>query len=355
MIDQMNRITYLDNAATTRPYDSVLDVLDYAMREYWGNPSSRHVVGQQAQEQLEQARETVANAIGAKPQEVHFTSGATESNNIAIEGVGSMWRRRAQENGGRPGCAITSELEHPAVTKPMRSLRRDGWNVRYIAARHGNFDLPNLEKVLRETPDVRLMSIMAVQNEFGFIFPTEEIARLRRQYAPDAVFHVDAVQAFGKIPTNVREWDCDMLTFCSHKIGGPKGVGALYVREGVELFTTALGGGQERGLRSGTQALPQILGFAEAVRIISAGRDQAFALATSLRQRVLDAVTTTRPDTVVNSREDGSPFIVSISIPGTHNAHVIETLSQQGICISGASACSSNHSLIILSSITSSK
>lgn len=330
-------IIYLDNAATTKPYDSVVDIVCRTMRENWGNPSSQHVMGKRAKETLEESRAIVAEAIGAKPEEVYFTSGATESNNIAIEGTG---RLRMREAG--PGCAITTELEHAAVTKPLRSLRRDGWDVRYVPAKHGDFDLAYLEETLRELPRLDLVSIMAVQNEFGYVFPIEEVGRLLRELQPQASFHVDGVQAFGKIPVDVDDWNCDLLTFCSHKIGGPKGIGALYVREGTELFTTALGGGQERGLRSGTQALPLIAGFAEAVRIVTAGRESAYARAAALRHRVLDAVMAARPDTVVNSREDGSPFIVSFSIPRTRNRQVMQTLSDQGICISGASACSSN-------------
>lgn len=334
-------LVYLDNAATTRPYDHVLDVLDHAMREHWGNPSSRHVVGQRAKDLLEECRSVVAQAIGAKPEELYFTSGATESNNIAIEGRGAL---RAREAG--PGCIITSDLEHAAVTKPIRSLKREGWNVHYVAASRGNFDLANLETILRNESRVDLISIMAVQNEFGYIFPTAEIGRLRRELAPQATFHVDGVQALGKIPVHVGEWDCDMLTFCSHKIGGPKGIGALYVRKGTDLFTTALGGGQERGLRSGTQALPLIMGFTEAVRIVLSNREQAFRHVGRLRGKLVEAIANARPDAIMNSRDDGSPFIVSVSIPDTRNKMIIKALSDQGICISGASACSSNHATV---------
>lgn len=335
-------LVYLDNAATTRPYDRVLDVVDTAMREYWGNPSSRHIVGLQAKDLLEECRFVIARAIGARPEEIYFTSGATESNNIAIGGVGSLRTRTAG-----PGCAITSDLEHAAVTKPLRSLKRDGWNVRYIAAPHGNFDLAGLEATLRGEPRVDLISIMAVQNEFGYLFPVADVGGLRRKLCPTAIFHIDAVQAFGKIPVDVNAWNCDLLTFCSHKIGGPKGIGALYVREGTELFTPALGGGQERGLRSGTQALPLIMGFAEAARIILAGRERAFHNACHLRDMLVKAITSARPDAVVNSRADGSPFIVSFSIPRTRNKTVMKALSNQGICISGASACSSNHATVV--------
>ena len=341
MAEEPKRIVYLDNAATTRPHDSVVNVVERAMRECWGNPSSRHVLGMRAEELLEESRAAVASAIGATSEEVYFTSGATESNNIAIEGV---CRKRMREAGA--GCAVTSQLEHAAVTKPLRSLRREGWDVRYIAAEHGDFDLSGLESVLREKPRVDLVSVMAVQNELGYVFPTAEIGRLKRRLAPNAAFHVDAAQAFGKLPVDVEEWGCDLLTFCGHKIGGPKGTGALYVREGTELFTTALGGGQERGLRSGTQALPMIAGFAEAVRIAQAEREKAFARAARLRDRVVGAVLAARADAIVNSRDDGSPFIVSISVPRTRNRDVMAALSDRGICISGASACSSNHTTV---------
>ena len=337
----MTDFIYLDNAATTKPYEEVLQAMDTAMRENWGNPSSVHAIGKRAKSTLEDCRKRVAHAIGAKPKEIYFTSGATESNNLAIEGVGLLDSRLYGN-----GYAITSALEHPSVTKPIRALRRQGWTTKHIPAPHGEFDFNAFTCALEQQKRVDLVSIMAVQNEFGYLFPIKRIAQELRRRAPEAIFHVDAVQAVGKIPVDVNDWNVDLMTFCSHKIGGPKGIGALYVREGTELFSNALGGGQERGLRSGTQALPQIVGFTEALEISLHRRQAAFDNAKALKQQLLCGVLSLRPDTVVNSREDGSPFIVSFSIPNTNNKAIMRALSDKGICISGASACASNENTV---------
>lgn len=337
----MTDFIYLDNAATTKPYEEVLQAMDTAMRENWGNPSSVHAIGKRAKSTLEDCRKRVAHAIGAKPKEIYFTSGATESNNLAIEGVGLLGSRLYGS-----GYAITSALEHPSVTKPIRALRRQGWKTEHIPAPHGEFDFNAFACALEQGKRVDLVSIMAVQNEFGYLFPIKRIAQELRHRAPEAIFHVDAVQAVGKIAVDVNGWNVDLMTFCSHKLGGPKGIGALYVREGTELFSNALGGGQERGLRSGTQALPQIVGFTEALEISLQHRQIAFDNAKALKQQLLYGVLSLRPDTIVNSREDGSPFIVSFSIPNTNNKTIMRALSDKGICISGASACASNENTV---------
>ena len=330
---------YLDNAATAPVYPGVVDVMVEALRNDFGNPSSNHAKGRQARELLEECRASVARFIGAQPDEIYFTSGATESNNLAIVGAAL-----AQKHLHDRDTIITSTLEHASVTKTVRGLKREGWGAEYIDAVAGDLDLSHLEEALTTSGNsVALMSIMSVQNELGWRFPVDRIVDVRDSLAPGALVHTDAVQAFGKLDVDVNETRVDLMTFCSHKIGGPKGIGALYVRQGTTIYTTAFGGGQERGLRSGTQALPQIMGFTEAARIATARREQAFAQATTLKAQLIDGLRSRYADVIINSRDDGSPFIISFTIPHTSSSRVMNALSDGGVHISTASACASNH------------
>lgn len=236
--------SYLDNAATTPTRSEVIERMNEVMRDAWGNPSSVHAVGMRAKEVLEESRATIAGALGVEPGEVYFTSGATESNNLAVRGVCSARR-------DNPAKIITSTLEHASVTRSVRGMRREkDWPVTYIDAIDGKLDLGQLRDALTESP-TSLITIMNVQNEVGYIFPSAEIGRMRDELAPDALYHVDATQAFGKLSPKPREWHAELASVASHKIGGPRGIGALYVRDGVKMHTNAFGGGQERGLRSG--------------------------------------------------------------------------------------------------------
>ncbi len=324
---------YLDNAATTKVRPQVAQVMMRELSNY-GNPSSTHALGKRAKAVLEESRAVVAKAIGAEPDEVFFTSGGTESNNLAIRG--SVLAR-----GVESGRVITSALEHPSVTRSVRGLKREGdCKVSYVEAVHGNFDLDACERFLKEP--TTLVTVMAVQNELGYRFPIPEIAGLRNRYAPGALVHVDAVQAFGKIDVPVNEWGIDLASLSAHKIGGPKGIGALYVRRGTKMFTNAFGGGQEKGLRSGTEPVFLAAGFAEAVRCAFADRAAEEArvrgLWNHLRSRIVEEV----PDSVVNSREDGSPYLFNFSVPGMKNAHALRWLSEHGVYLSKASACEAN-------------
>lgn len=238
--------SYLDNAATMPTRSEVIERMNEVMREAWGNPSSVHAVGMRAKEVLEESRATIAGALGVEPGEVYFTSGATESNNLAVRGVCSA----RHDN---PAKIITSTLEHASVMRSVRGMRREkDWPVTYIDAIDGKLDLGQLRDALTKSP-TSLITIMNVQNEVGYIFPSAEIGRMRDELAPDALYHVDATQAFGKLSPKPREWHAELASVASHKIGGPRGIGALYVRDGVKMHTNAFGGGQERGLRSGTE------------------------------------------------------------------------------------------------------
>jgi cysteine desulfurase len=329
--------TYLDNAATTKPYASVVAVMDKMMREEYGNPSSTHALGQKAKAILEQSRKTVADALHVQPDEIYFTSGGTESDNLAITGT----HLAANATGNTDGNIVTTTLEHPAVIKPIRSIKRLGRPVDYVGVKGGDFDLKELEASLNDK--TILISCMAVQNELGYKLPLDQIAAARDRLAPQALFHSDAVQAFAKLPLYPQELGIDMMTLSGHKIGGPKGIGALYVKRGTKLFSTALGGGQERGLRSGTEALPLIASFAEAVRVSTTNRHDNYAKASMLWHYLEAGLKRSFENVMINSREDGSPYIMNFTLPNVDNNTALDYFSEQHIYLSKASACSSNH------------
>jgi cysteine desulfurase len=331
----MYREIYLDNAATTKPYPEVVEAVARMLLEDWGNPSSAHRKGRDAKAVLEQSRETVASALGAAPSEIYFTSGGTEANNLAITGA-CLARNRVG------GSIVTSTLEHPSVTKTVRGLRRSGRQVEYIDMRGGRFDFEHLSGAL--TPETSLVTIMRVHNELGYLYPTEEIVRLRDSAAPTVPIHCDAVQSFGKLDFTPAALGVQLASVSAHKIGGPKGVGALYVQTGTKMFTTAFGGGQERGLRSGTEPLPLIAGFAKAVELTMAQRRQTLAHVTMVRNHLVRELHDRFPLVRMNSLPTGSPFIVNFTLPGVDNAQALQLLSDHNIFISTAAACTSNHS-----------
>ena len=328
--------TYLDNAATTRTRPEAIERMNEVMRDAWGNPSSVHAVGRRAKAVLEESRAVVARALGVDAHEVYFTSGATESNNLAVRGTCSA-------RSDAPGQIVTSTLEHASVTRSVRGMRREGgWKVSYIDAIGGKLDRDQLRGVL-DGARTTLITIMNVQNEVGYVFPSAEVGRIRDELAPDAVYHVDATQAFGKLPVSPREWGADLVSVASHKIGGPRGIGALYVRDGLTMHTNAFGGGQEGGLRSGTEPVFLAAGFACAVELAMEEREQTFSHVKALNARLREKLAQAIPDAIVNSPADASPFIVSVSVPGVRNAKSVAYLSERGVYVSRASACESNH------------
>lgn len=334
----MSHITesYLDNAATTPTRSEVIERMNEVMRDAWGNTSSVHAVGMRAKEVLEESRATIAGALGVDPGEVYFTSGATESNNLAVRGVCSARR-------DNPAKIITSTLEHASVTRSVRGMRREmNWPVTYIDAIDGKLDLGQLRDALTESP-TSLITIMNVQNEVGYIFPSAEIGRMRDELAPDALYHVDVTQAFGKLSPKPREWHAELASVASHKIGGPCGIGALYVRDGVKMHANAFGGGQERGLRSGTEPVFLAAGFARAVELAQAEHEETLAHVRALSAQIRAELARLVPSAIVNSPEGASPFIVSVSVPGLRNAKSVAYLSDRGVYVSRASACESNH------------
>lgn len=334
----MQREIYLDNSATTPVSAEVAK----AMEPYWsvqyGNPSSPHMRGLAAEKTLNHCRRTLAELLGAAPQELYFTGSGTEGNNIAIQGVANIPHNRKN-----PGHIITSAVEHPAVLHVVRYLATIGWEVTYLPVDStGRIDPTDLKKAI--TPETRLVSIMLVNNETGSIMPYQEISGIIREAnrgrQTPILLHCDAVQALGKIPVDLKTLGCDMVSFSAHKIGGPKGVGLLYVKRGTALRPIMYGGGQERGLRPGTENLPGIVGLTKAVEIALANLQTNAAHMRRLRTKLIDGILSI-PDSAINSPMDGAPHIVNVRFAGIRGEVLVHFLEQKRIYIAMGAACSS--------------
>jgi cysteine desulfurase len=304
------------------------------LRENYGNPSSSHKLGLLSKAALNKARVQVAQALGASDEEIYFTSGGTEANNLAIGGTCSA-------NGKKQNHIVTTTVEHAAVTKPIREFKKSGWKVDYIPAPGGVLDLRALEYAITE--NTALVSIMLVNNEIGSIFPISKVREILNKKSSPALLHCDAVQGLGKIPFTVTSLGVDLLSISSHKIHGPKGAGALYIKQGTKIHPQLFGGGQERGFRSGTEATPAIVGFGEAAEITFSRRDNAIPFMRELRQYCLAELSATFEDVQINSPLDGAPHIINVSLPGVRSKDLLKYLSEHEIYISNAAACNSNH------------
>ncbi len=323
------REIYLDNSATTRVCPEAAEKALELMTQCYGNPSSLHTLGFRAEQALSQARQAVAKLLSAQPEEITFTSGGTESNNLAIFG-GAFARRHV----GRR--IVTTQIEHPSVLEPMAQLEKEGWEiVRLAPDAFGRIFPQQIEEAI--TPDTALVSIMAVNNEIGSILPVEAAARVIRRNKYRTLLHVDAVQAFGKLPLIPGKTGIDLLTVSAHKIHGPKGAGALYIRKGVHIPARTFGGGQERNLRSGTEALPAWCAFGAAVKALPPLREEEAsirALWEDARQR-LSAI----PGVVLQSPLEGLPYILNFSCGGVKAETMLHFLEERGIYVSSGSAC----------------
>ena len=321
---------YFDNSATTRVCPEAAEAALNAMRETYGNPSSGHGPGRAAAALLAKSRETVAKAIGAGKDEIFFTSGGTEADNWAV-------LMGAQHNARRGKHVLTTAVEHDAVLQPMKELARRGFEVEYLKpGPDGNITPEQVEAAIRE--DTCLVSLMLVNNETGCVFPVEAAARAIRQKGSAALLHTDAVQGFLKLPVKVKSLGVDMMTVSSHKIHGPKGAGALYIRKGLHLPPLLLGGGQEGGLRSGTEAMPAIAGFAAAVEAGLPRQKENAAHMAALKERLLALLTEELPEAVRIGAGD-APHIVSLSLPGYRSEVLMNALDAAGVCVSKGSAC----------------
>jgi len=328
----MKRI-YMDHAATTPMAPEVIEAMKTAFVEIFGNASSLHQPGLAARAALEEARERVAGLIGAKAEEVYFTSGGTESDNLAIRGAALANRARGRH-------IITTSIEHPAILEPCRRLEEEeGFEVTYLpVTREGLVEVEALESAIRE--DTILISIMHANNEIGTIQPIAEAGEQARSRG--IVFHTDAVQTVGKIPAKVDDLGVDLLSISSHKLHGPKGVGALYIRKGTPIEPIVFGGGHERGMRSGTENVPGIVGLATAAELAEENLEDDMVRMSGMRDRLADYVLERVEDTWVNgSRTKRLPHNLNLGFSFIEGEALLLRLDAEGIAVSTGSACSS--------------
>ena len=321
-------LIYLDNSATTRQYDAVTQAMKEAMEDSFGNPSSLHSLGLKSEKLMRESRRTVAKTMGAAEGEIIFTSGGTESDNTALFGIAHA-RKRDGKN------IITSCVEHPAVLEACRALEQEGFTVEYIGVDDKcRLNMEQLAAAINE--ETTLISIMTVNNETGTIMPVEEIAAMKGR----AVFHTDAVQGYGKV--DLTHTGADLISVSGHKIHGPKGMGALYVRKGVRLPAFIVGGGQEGHMRSGTENVPGIIGLGKAAELACSDIKGRTAKMRAARDYLLAGLLDGLSDIRVNSPEDGAAGVLNLSFLGTRGEVLLHTLEQDGIFVSTGSACSSN-------------
>ncbi len=303
---------YLDNSATTRCYDEVAELVFKVMCTEYGNPSSMHHKGVEAEQYLRYARETLAGLLKVSEKEILFTSGGTEADNIALIGTAMANHRRGRH-------MITTRMEHPAILQTMAYLERQGFEVTYLPVdRLGRISLQDLERAIRR--DTILVSIMHVNNEIGSVQPLAEAGELIRRSNPQTLFHVDAVQGFGKFRIHPAKMNIDLLSVSAHKIHGPKGVGFLYIRSGSRVNPIIYGGGQQKGMRSGTENVPGIAGLARAAELVYADLDRDVDRMYGLREMLIDGVSRIE-DVRVNGcpGREGAPHIVSLSVRGVRS------------------------------------
>ncbi len=331
-------MTYLDNAATTAVCREAADKALYMMTEAFGNPSSLHTAGFRAEQELTAARAAVAAVIGAAPEEIVFTSGGTEANNLAVLG-GAAANARVGHH------AVTTAVEHASVAAAFDELEKQGWQVtRLVPDAEGRITPDTLTTALRA--DTALVSVMTVNNETGARFPVEEMVSVVRERAPRALFHTDAVQAVGKLPIKVQKWGVDLLTMSGHKLHAPKGVGALYIRRGVRVMPRALGGEQEKTLRAGTEAAPAIAAFGAAVKALPPIAD-THTRYEALHARLVAGLRA-MPDARLHLSANRVPYIVNVSFPGLRSETLLHFLAERDVFVSSGSACSKGKKSAVL-------
>lgn len=318
---------YFDNGATTKVNKDVADKMYDVMTMSYGNPSSLHSKGLEAEHIVKDSRKIVANKIKANADEIYFTASGSESNNLAILGAADLFRFK--------GEIITSKVEHKCVMECMKRLENIGFKVHYLDVdENGIIDVNQFEKLMNE--NTQLVSIMHVNNECGSIQPIKDIYTIVKNKNQDTVFHTDNIQGFCKI--DIYAECCDMMSVSAHKIHGPKGVGALYVKKGTRLSPVIYGGGQERGLRGGTENVPAIAGFGKAVEIFEKNNKLV-----ELKKHIINRITSEIPEIYINGDiNNSSPYILNIAMIGLRSEIILHSLEQRGIYVSSGSACSSN-------------
>ncbi len=330
---------YLDNAATTHPCAEAAAAMMYCMSECWGNPSSLHRKGLKAQHIIDESRQSIADAIGCKPQEILFTSGATESSNLALRGAAAAYGRKRKK-------IIVSGVEHASVRKTIQQLKESGFSVSTVLPREdGMFHTADFLKELDE--NTCLISIMLINNENGYRLPVEDVFRAAKRRFPDIITHCDAVQAFLKVPFRVRTLGADLISLSGHKVHAAKGAGALYIQQGIRVKPLLFGGHQEREIRPGTESVPLIAAFGEAVRYHLPTLKERGEKVSQLKEN-LKAQLSEMDGVLIRDYENASPYILNISLCGYRSEIVLHYLEKRNIFISSGSACSKGASSGVL-------
>ena len=322
---------YLDNAATTKPCDEAVKAAAAAMTEHFGNPSSLHRAGLDAQLAVDGARKIIADCIGADPNCLYFTSGATESNNLALRGVSAAYGRKAKR-------IVISAVEHASIEETADDLEKKGFEITRVSPHEdGRFYAADFVNACGD--DVCLLSMMYVNNETGYILPVKEtFAMVKRKY-PNIITHTDCVQAYMKLPVKANTLNADLISLSGHKVHGGKGVGALYIKKGVRVLPIITGGKQEKGIRSGTESVPMICAFGAAVEKFAPTISERWDRVNALKSYLIDKLAG-MDNISVNSPDDGSPYVVNISAEGKRSEIMLHFLESKGIYVSSGSACS---------------
>lgn len=327
---------YFDNSATTRVFDCVKDIVVKTMTEDYGNAASKHIKGVEAERYIREARAIIAKSLKVQEKEIIFTSGGSESNNMALIGTALANKRQGNH-------IISTAIEHSSVYNTLGFLEEQGFEITYLPVdSQGHISLKDLKENLR--PETILVSVMYVNNEVGSVEPVEEIARVIKENQPKAFFHVDAIQAYGKYDIRPKRQGIDLLSVSGHKLHGPKGVGFLYVSEKVKIKPLIYGGGQQRGMRSGTENVPGVAGLGAAVKEIYTNHKENTDYLYGLKEHLMTRIQEVE-GCVVNSQpgRESAPQIVSISFQGVRSEVLLHALEERGIYVSSGSACSSNH------------
>ncbi len=338
-------IAYLDNSATTRVLPPVADIVYKCMTEDYGNPSSLHTKGFEAEKILDAARRDIAKTLKADEKEIFFTSGGTESNNLALIGAA-----RANARSGKH--IITTGIEHPSVYNPLLELEKEGFEITFLKVDgKGRIDLEELENAIRD--DTILVSVMHVNNEIGTVEPVDRIGDIIKKKNKNILFHVDAIQSYGKLEIRPGKWGIDLLSVSGHKIHGPKGTGFLYIRKGTKIKPIIFGGGQQKDMRSGTENVPGIAGMAAAADLcyhdFELKTDRMYKNRGHFLERLteLDGVTVNGAGNTPDAdRTTFAPHIISVSFAGIRAEVLLHALEEKGVYVSAGSACSSNHPAI---------
>ena len=326
---------YLDNSATTKCYEEVKDLVVKTLIEDFGNPSAMHLKGVEAEKYLKDAAAAIAATLKVQEKEIFFTSGGTESDNWALAGTAYANCRQGKH-------IITTAFEHSAIAEPLRRLEEQGFEVTVIPVdHHGNLNLEKLEAAIR--PDTILVSTMMVNNEIGALVPVEEVAKIVHKANPKTYFHVDAIQAYGKYRIYPKRMGIDMLSVSGHKIHGPKGIGFLYINEKVKIQPLLLGGGQQKGMRSGTDNVPGISGLGKAAELVHQNQEEKVQKMRELKLYLAEELTSMEQVEINGPLpEEGAPHILNVSFLGVRSEVLLHTLEEKQIYVSAGSACSSH-------------